>query len=67
MQIYIWVQKSVSYTIYNTDLGANSIKNPINDFVNNRLLRPAWIAFLGLGMEGSCCANKHKSIPHEGF
>lgn len=41
MQIYIWVQKCVSYTIYNTDLGANSIQNPIKYFFCYRLIASA--------------------------
>ena len=50
MQIYIWVQKCVSYTIYNTDLGANSIQNPIKYFfVIDWLLLPAVDCLVGGG------------------
>lgn len=39
------------HTMYNTDLGANSIQKPIKDFILDGLLLPAWIALGGgLGM-----------------
>lgn len=51
------------YTIYNTDLGANSIQNPIKTSGNDCFCLSG-LPFRFRDDGGAICASKHKSTPH---